>query len=134
MELIEFNGLIMKVVLLSLMLIISGCTTSLESSSNPSEGLIYAVKPYYPALAFKNRVTGVVWVKYDVNNQGNTYNIKVIKQWPAGYFKQSATQAISQMKYVEGHPREGLIFNLSYKISTDEDIMREIELKKAKTN
>lgn len=110
------KGLHMRVVIAGLILLISGCSAPLQSTGNPSEGLVYAPKPLYPSQAYQKRLTGIVKVKYDVDASGKTYNVAVIQEWPKGYFKESALQSVSKMKYIENHPKQGLIINIKYRL------------------
>ena len=120
----------MKLLILFLILCVYGCTNTTQSSSNAMDGLVSAQKPNYPSIAVIERKSGIVKVQYDIDDEGNTYNIKIIQAWPAKIFNQSAIDAISNMKYVQGHPRKGVIFNVRYHVVSLQEIEEELKAKR----
>jgi len=60
---------------------------------------VMRVEPKYPVEAAKNKVEGAVLLKFDINGNGKTENIKVINAEPAYVFDQVAIKALSQWKY-----------------------------------
>lgn len=72
---------------------------------------IMRVEPKYPTLAMEQGISGAVLLKYDISEDGNTYNIHVIKSQPGDMFDSAAVDALAQWKY-ESHSHGVIADNL----------------------
>jgi TonB family protein len=60
---------------------------------------VMRIEPKYPVEAARNNVEGAVLLKFDINADGKTENIKVVNAKPAYVFDQEAITALSQWTY-----------------------------------
>ncbi len=57
------------------------------------------VEPIYPAQAAKDNIEGAVLLKFDVDAQGNTTNIRIVASEPENVFDQASIDALAQWQY-----------------------------------
>ncbi|MEZ9234199.1 energy transducer TonB [Shewanella sp. 10N.286.52.A9] len=102
-----------QIITLSLILITCGCT--IAGSQSTSEAIAPhketdienlskrpLVKPSpakYPIAAANEGIEGWVQLNFDINAQGNTENISVLKSNPEGVFDQAAIESLSKWEY-----------------------------------
>ena len=57
------------------------------------------VEPIYPGHAAKDNIEGAVLLKFDVDAQGNTTNIRIVASEPENVFDQVSIDALAQWQY-----------------------------------
>lgn len=66
------------------------------------------VMPTYPRLALKRKITGRVIVQFDVNEQGETLNARIVSAQPEKIFDKAVLHAIDEFRFlpltVDGQP------------------------------
>lgn len=85
---------------------------------------LYRIEPVYPARAASRGYQGVSVLKYDLNDDGTTTNIRVLLDVPAGEFDEVSVAAIQQWRHEtvdqarqSGGQREGLITQFVFTLS-----------------
>lgn len=102
------------------MLLLVGCVQNPQGTSDRTAVLLTAVKPAYPLKAFKERQSGRVKMKYDVDSSGNVDNVRVLSVSPSGYgFEKESAAALSGWKYEPGKPARDLNYTFRFSISSD---------------
>lgn len=89
----------MKTLILSLLSVVLITSCSVSSYNNPQTDVTERASAKYPIQAARNRVEGYVYLSFDINEKGETQNIKVIEGVPKGVFDKVATAAVSKWKY-----------------------------------
>jgi protein TonB len=90
----------MKLLTLALLstLLITSCSEEVKYSKAQTQVLERA-NPKYPIQAARDRVEGYVKLSFDINESGETANIKVVEEIPEKVFSKQAILAISKWKY-----------------------------------
>lgn len=57
------------------------------------------IQPSYPLIAASKEIEGYVTLKFDINQLGETVNIRVIDAKPKGYFEKASRKALRKWKY-----------------------------------
>ncbi|WP_172731232.1 TonB family protein [Pluralibacter gergoviae] len=99
-------------------LLLGACSSSSSSASEPVK--IHNVFPLYPARAMAERKTGIVTLRYDIDNDGNVQNLRVVRAEPAGYFERQARAAVRQWKYEPGKPFKDKKANIKFTLNRTE--------------
>lgn len=83
---------------------------------------IHRVEPKYPLEAAKNGISGSVVLQFDINAQGNTENVRVVKAQPEHTFDQVSVSALQQWQYKpkviggQALKQENLLVQLDYQL------------------
>jgi protein TonB len=99
----------MKILVLILLstLLITSCSKEVKLNNAQTKPLDRA-SPKYPIQASRDRIEGFVKLSFDINENGETANIKVIDASPEKTFDKQATLAVSKWKYepliTDGNP------------------------------
>ncbi|WP_448546447.1 energy transducer TonB [Thalassotalea fusca] len=97
---------LLTLVLLST-LFITACSEEVKYN-NAQTQIIERVNPKYPIQAARDKVEGYVKLSFDINESGETANIKVVDEIPENVFSKQAILAVSKWKYepqvVNGKP------------------------------
>ncbi|WP_232365107.1 energy transducer TonB [Salinimonas marina] len=86
---------------------------------------VKTVNPAYPESAEAQGQEGFVVLKFDITEQGNTDNIRVIESEPAGVFDENAKKAFSHWQYKpriqngQAQRQTGLLVQLDFKLTDD---------------
>lgn len=84
--------------MIATMVFLIGCAaTPLPDRADAS--LQARANPTYPAYAAKNNIEGYVQMRFDIDEDGDPVNIKVINSVPEKIFDQAAIKALSNWKY-----------------------------------
>lgn len=57
------------------------------------------IEPHYPPIAARNNIEGFVTLEFDIDEKGETTNIRIIKAKPKGYFEKVSRRAVKKWKY-----------------------------------
>lgn len=107
----------MKIVnLLLLIMVLCGCSFNNHTSTLPFKDIIHVKKPAYPNQAFKEKIQGYVLVEFNVNENGETFNIR-LHSTPDKIFEGAARQAVSEWRYKKGSPRKDIQLKLIFLIN-----------------
>lgn len=74
---------------------VTGGGNSLTASRSPA----VRIEPHYPPIAARNNIEGFVTLEFDINELGETTNIRIIKAKPKGYFEKVSHRAVKKWKY-----------------------------------
>lgn len=107
----------MKYLIALIICSLSVLTVSAQQETVEKPEPVATVKPAYPASAFAHRVNGHVIVSYDVNNEGDVVNARVVSAEPAGIFDEEALRAIRKWKFTPHKPWQGLTKDFSFMIN-----------------
>jgi TonB family protein len=79
---------------------------------------VMRIEPKYPVQAARDKVEGAVLLKFDVDAQGDTENIRVIAATPENTFNKVSIDALSQWQYSSKGKatKEGLIVQLDFRM------------------
>lgn len=66
------------------------------------------VIPEYPAKAERFNKEGSVELAFDITDAGSVQNVRVVESENSKYFDEAAVEAISQWKFEQGAPNEGV--------------------------
>jgi len=69
----------------------------------------------YPDRAERLRIDGEVNVLYDINDDGNTENIRIFSATPEHVFNRSVKKQISFWHYPEGDPKKNVPLKVIFK-------------------
>lgn len=97
-----------KITLLLICALFAACAQANNSRQGEVPSPIAIKRPAYPAAAFKQRITGVVTLSYDVDADGNVVNPVVVSDTANGVFNREALNAISRWQYEPGKPYKGM--------------------------
>ena len=80
------------------------------------------IDPIYPRRARSNYIEGWVVVAFDINPNGDTVNVRVLRQRPKNFFSRAALNAVSKWRYepkvIEGVP----VYSRGHKVRIDFDL------------
>lgn len=107
----------MKYLIALIICCLSVFTASAQQETNEKPEPVSTVKPAYPASAFAHRVNGHVVVSFDVNNEGDVVNARVLSAEPAGIFDEEALGAIRQWKFTPHKPWQALTRDFTFSIN-----------------
>jgi len=57
------------------------------------------IEPHYPSKAARDNIEGFVTLSFDINELGETTNIRVVESNPKGYFEKASRKAVRKWKY-----------------------------------
>ncbi|GGD73078.1 M56 family metallopeptidase [Lacimicrobium alkaliphilum] len=107
-ELIKNNGSIKGSLLATVLLLSGGLLTGIAMANQQSKvqgkkvsssALVERVEPKYPIYAAENELEGSVVLQFDINADGSTDNIEVVKAIPEETFNKVSIAALQQWKY-----------------------------------
>ena len=89
--------------------LITSCSKEVKVKFNNAQTkAIERAQPKYPIQAARDRVEGYVKLSFDINENGETSDIKVIDESPEKVFSEQAILAVTKWKYepyiVDGKP------------------------------
>ncbi|MBM7341295.1 TonB family protein [Pantoea coffeiphila] len=106
-----------KVTLLLFCTLLAACSPANKARQGVMPSPITVKRPAYPAIAFKQRLTGDVMLSYDVDANGNVINPVVVSDTANGVFNREALNAISRWKYEPNKPYKGMKKNIRFMIN-----------------
>jgi bla regulator protein blaR1 len=86
---------------------------------------IVRVEPKYPVKAAQDNIEGSVVLQFDIEKDGSTSNIRVIKAIPEATFDRTSIAALQQWKYKpqivggQAQVQQNLLVQLDYRLSED---------------
>ncbi|MCH7806568.1 MAG: energy transducer TonB [Proteobacteria bacterium] len=78
--------------------------------------LLSTTNPKFPFKALAKGICGWARVEYEVNNKGQTRNVKLINSEPIGVFGPTTINAAKKYRYVPGFPGIGIKTLINYEI------------------
>ena len=114
-------------ILLVITLILASCSSTDTKSATASNSSLPATScdSSYPLAAASQGISGYVQLSYDIDENGRTVNISVIKSVPENVFNEVGKCALSKWKYkpklVNGTPvyQSGLSVQLDFNLEND---------------
>jgi len=77
----------------------------------------HTVKPgtiHYPRHAWALNVEGEVDVMYDINDDGTTSDVHMIREQPTGFFALTVVREVQQWKYTPHHPKKHVVLHVRF--------------------
>lgn len=93
-----------------------GCSLSEQPWPSAFNDIVHVDKPFYPEEAFHNKKQGFALVKFDIDNNGATYNIRV-HSTPDILFEEAAREAVSKWRYKKDSPKVDVQVRLVFELN-----------------
>jgi len=68
----------------------------------------------YPAHAWAVHVAGEVDIMYNIEPDGSTSDVHMLREQPTGFFALNAIHDIQKWKYPSNHPKKHIVLRIQY--------------------
>lgn len=89
----------MKYLVLPLFILLSSCSSPKTMVTTEQEYSVNTPQPEYPVEAAQKGMEGYVKLRFDIDEHGQTQQIRVLESSPANIFEQSAVTALSKWHF-----------------------------------
>ncbi|NQY34502.1 MAG: M56 family metallopeptidase [Alteromonadaceae bacterium] len=118
-------GTLLSVTLLSGLSYAGNLTEKTAKKSAYELSPIIRIEPKYPISAATDGIEGYTVLQFDIKENGNVENVRVIKSIPEGTFDKSAKRALLQWKYnAQGKTHKDILVQLNYNMDSNSPLKK----------